>query len=98
MNQPTPTCQCTRTVTQPVNLSVYHGRITDVWCAACDKQLLDEAQIQMLSTFGAPAQASVTLIMDLPGGEVAVNPASTAGATTTDVWHHLTSARVGGES
>ena len=85
-------CQCARTANQPVTMSVYHGRITDVWCAACHRSLLNEAQIEKLSTFAAHIPATVTLMMDLPGGEVVANPASTAGAASFDLWHHLTPA------
>ena len=85
-------CQCTRTANQPATISVYQGRITDVWCAACHRPLLNEAQIEKLSTFAAHIPATVTLMMDLPGGEVVANPASTAGAASFDLWHHLTPA------
>lgn len=84
-------CQCARTANQPVIMSVYQGRITDVWCAVCNRPILDDSQIKVLHTFGAPIRASVTLMMDLPGGEVAVNPASTAGAAAFDLWYSLTS-------
>lgn len=84
-------CQCDRTTNQPVTIAVYQGQITDVWCAVCNRPILDDSQIKVLHTFGAPIRASVTLMMDLPGGEVAVNPASTAGAAAFDLWYSLTS-------
>ena len=83
-------CQCARTANQPVTMSVYHGRITDVWCAVCHRPLLNGTQIEKLSTFAEHIPATVTLMMDLPDGGVVANPESIAAAAASDLWHHLT--------